>query len=478
MSGNNGASASPILAPHSREAEEALLGSLLMSDDDWFLVADKLTPEDFFIQRNGFVWAAMQRIKARKNGAIDNLTVVEELSKARDGVADDAPTHLDAIGGAIYITKLITNSLGSIYSEEYAGIIERASVRRRMLGAASEIAKLATKESADLDTDIAEAEKALFNGVARRSKRNDARLKDVLVSHANRMHERASRAKDKQVYGVPSGFSELDTLLGGFEKGYLIYLAGRPGMGKTALMLNIALNAARTGARVGFFSMEMSKPRLVSRLIAMETGISTAKQRAGRLTDQEWALYFEAQDRLSKLPIILDDTPKLSPQAMRNKAIRWHGEHGLDIIFGDYIGLMSVPGMSLDNRNTLVTEISSANMALVRELDIPLIMASQLSRALENRKDKRPVPADLRDSGSLEQDADMILFIYRDEVYNEDTERPNQADIIIAKHRDGPTGSVPLYFRKELTQFSDLKKHSVDFASYGDGYKSTRIEED
>ena len=445
------------MAPHSIEAEEAVLGSVLLNDDDWFLVADMLTADDFFIYRNGWIWAAFQRIKAR-GGSIDNVTVVEELRQSE---------QLEEAGGAAYVTYLINHTPSGIYTETYADIIERAAVRRRLLSAASEIAQHANAESATIDETIGNCEKALFTATQQRTRRNDALLRDVLVEHSSEMSQRAAQSETGKVFGVPSGFKALDDLMGGFEKDYLIYLAGRPGMGKTSLMLNCAVNAARAGARVGFFSMEMSKMRLTRRLIAMETGISTGQQRRGDLSDEAWALYYEAQDRLSKLPIILDASPKLTPQAMRNKARRWYGEYGLDIIFADYIGLMTVPGMSPDNRNALVTEISSSCMALVRELNVPLVMASQLSRALENRKDKRPMLSDLRDSGSLEQDGDVVIFIYRDQEYNPDTEYQNQAEIIVAKNRDGATGMVRLFFRKELTQFADLAKtDNLDLRGY------------
>jgi len=249
-------------------------------------------------------------------------------------------------------------------------------------------------------------------------------------------------------------------------------------MGKTALQVNMALNAARRGSRVGIFSMEMSKQRLVARMIAIETGISTTKQRSGKLTDAEWVLYYEAIARLDALPIIIDDTPKLTPAAMRSRAVRWQGEHGVNFLMGDYIGLMTMPGIRPDDRNALMTECSGSCQALSRELNIPFLMASQLSRDLEKRQDKRPMLSDLRDSGSLEQDADMVLFIYRDDAYNDNTERPNQADIIIAKNRDGDTGTAALYFERTLTRFSDLTRTTIDLTPYNNvSYRSTQTQE-
>lgn len=446
------------MAPHSVEAEEAVLGSVLLDERAWFQIAGLLNADDFFIVRNGWVWEAMSRIK-RRGEQIDNITVAEELRQQE---------RLEGVGGPAYITYLINHTPSSIYTETYAGMVERSAIRRRLLGAAGEIARLAHEESADINETVGNSEEALYQATKRRGKRRDSRLASALLAHSDDLERRYDLNREGKITGVPSGFREVDQLLGGFQDGNYVLVAGRPGAGKTSWLLNIALNAARQGARVGVMSLEMSEKRLINRLISQDTGLNTVDLRNGSLSDTDWELYWEAQDRLSRLPILIDHTPAMQPLAMRALAHRWAGEYGLDLLILDYIGLMRVPGIRPDDRVALVTEASQICVQTCHELEIPFLVASQLSRDLEKRKDKRPILSDLRDSGALEQDADLVAFIYRDEMYDEATEYPNQADIIIAKHRDGPTGVVSLYFRKELTQFADLTKTNVDFAPYND----------
>jgi replicative DNA helicase len=266
---------------------------------------------------------------------------------------------------------------------------------------------------------------------------------------------------------VPSGFLDIDHILGGFQKSDLLILAARPGMGKTSLMLNVAMNAVRSKARVGFFSLEMSNEQLVQRLISTETGINSQKLRLGQLDDREWDLFVHATNNVSKLQLYLDDTPALSVLQLRTKARRLDREHGLDLIVVDYLQLMTAGlGNRNENRVQEISYISRGLKELARELEIPILAGAQLSRAVEQRTDKRPQLSDLRESGSIEQDADVVMFIYRDDVYNEASDRPNEADIIVAKHRNGPTGSAVLYFRKQLTQFANIKKTEINLENF------------
>jgi replicative DNA helicase len=255
-------------------------------------------------------------------------------------------------------------------------------------------------------------------------------------------------------------------LLGGFQKSDLCIVAARPGVGKTSFLLGVALNAARAGARVAIFSLEMSHEQLIQRLYAVESGINSTRLRTGKLEPHEWDLFVEVTGRLDHLSIFIDDSPGIAVQQMRARCRRLYRENGLDMIIVDYLQLMSAGQTRIENRVQEISTISRGLKELARELNVPVIAAAQLSRAVEQRSDKRPILSDLRESGSIEQDSDIVMFLYRDELYNENTERPNQADVIVAKHRNGPTGIVSLYFRKELTQFVDMVKSNVNLSDY------------
>jgi len=443
------------MAPHSVEAEEAVLGSILINPDALFDVASFMQAEDFFIVRNAWVWEAILRLQERSE-QIDYITVIEELRQQ---------DRLDEIGGPAYITYLINHTPSSIYTETYGRIVERAAIRRRMLNAASSIARLAHEEDADINDVIDQSEAALFAVTERRLRKELVPIRNAVVDYFDRIEYLYSHQEES--LGTPSGFQDLDQLLGGFQKSDLLIVAGRPGMGKTSWLLSAALNAARHAkARVAIFSMEMSNEQIVQRLVSSETGISTHQLRLGKLDDREWALFVEATGNLGKLRIYLDDTPALTPLQMRAKCRRLYSEHGLDLILVDYLQLMTAGSGRNENRVQEISFISRNLKEIARELNTPVLAAAQLSRAVEQRQDKRPQLSDLRESGSIEQDADVVMFIYRDEVYNENTERPNQADIIVAKHRNGPTGTISLFFRKELTQFANLSRTGVDLAAY------------
>jgi len=442
------------LAPHSQEAEEALLGSILINPDAFFEVASFLTSSDFFILRNGWIWEAMQRLSERGE-IIDYLTIIEEL-RSQERLAD--------LGGAAYITYLTSNTATSIHAEAYGRIVERAAMRRRLLAAAADIADIAREEDADINEVIDRAENTLFKVTEKKTRNEIVPLQHALSEYFDRI-EHLYTHQDEPL-GVPSGFTDLDSLLGGFQKSDLIVLAARPGMGKTSLMLNIAMNAARSKAKVAVFSLEMSSEQLVQRLVSTETGINSQDLRLGRLQPVEWGRFVHATDALSSVPMFLDDTPALSPLQLRTKARRLLREQGLDLIIVDYLQLMSAGVGRGDNRVQEISFISRGLKELARELNVPVVAGAQLSRAVEQRTDKRPVLSDLRESGSIEQDSDVVMFIYRDDVYNEASERPNEADLIVAKHRNGPTGTAVLYFRKELTQFANIKKTDVNLEDF------------
>ncbi len=441
------------LAPHSVEAEEAVLGSILMNPESLHEVRTFLSPEDFFILRHGWIYEGILRLSDRDD-AIDTRTLAEELR---------AQGRLDDIGGEAYLNYLPTTVPTALHAEVYGHLVERASIRRRLLGAAGDIARLAHDEDRDINEVIDQAESALFTVTEQRLHQELVPMSVALTRYYDRIE--ALRQSDEPSLGVSSGFADLDALLGGLQKSDLVIVAGRPGMGKTSFMLSLAMNAARkSGARIAMFSMEMSSEQLVQRMIAMETHINAQDLRQGKLNDAQWARFIEAVDSMSRLNIFFDDSPSLSAMQLRTKCRRLYREYGLDLVIIDYLQLMSA-GRSVGrdtNRVQEITYISRALKELARELNVPVLSAAQLSRAVEQRQDKRPQLSDLRESGSIEQDADVVIFLYRDDVYNPLSEQVGHADVIVAKHRNGPTGSIGLMFLKERTQFVGVHKQRQD----------------
>lgn len=440
----------PQIVPHSREAEEAVIGSVLINPEAYYDVAEFLTGEDFYIHRLRWIWEAFTRLHEQRT-PIDLLTVTEEL---------DNHNQLAEIGGSAYLTTLITNVPTSIHAEAYGRIIEQTAVRRRLLQAANAIAKTAYQEDLAIDAAIDEAEKAVF-GVSEQRMATDLQpIKQVLSDYYDRIDQLARR--DDEIFGVPTGFIDLDRLLGGLQPSDLLIIAGRPGQGKTSFLMSAAKNAAQTHKKhVAIFSMEMSNEQLVQRLISQETGINSQRMRQGKLEDDEWNLFAQAVEVLGDTHVFLDDTPAITPTQMRAKCRRLHMEFELDLIVVDYLQLMQ-GDMRNDNRVQEVSYISRNLKVLARELNVPVLAAAQLSRAVEQRADKRPVLSDLRESGSLEQDADIVMFIYRPELYEDDSLKKNIAEIMVSKHRNGPTGSVELVFRDSLAKFENAATRNID----------------
>ncbi len=445
-------SSGPLMVPHSREAEEAVIGAVLINPEAYYDVAQFLQSDDFYIHRNQWIWQAFITLHDR-NEAIDFVTVTEEL---------DQMGHLADIGGAAYITKLINNVPSSLHAEAYGRRVEETAIRRRMLAAANRIAKLAYEENLSLDTVMDDSEKAVFNVSERRLTRDLQPIRTVLSDYFDRIEELSQR--DDELVGVPTGFFDIDKMLGGLQPSDLLIIAGRPGMGKTGFLLTAVKNAALIHKKhVAYFSLEMSNEQLVQRLIAQETGINSTRLRSGKLNPNEWLLFTQAIEVLTDTHVFLDDTPALTPLQLRTKCRRLHLEYKLDLIVVDYLQLMGGDVRS-NNRVQEVSEISRNMKILARELNVPVLAAAQLSRAVEQRSDKRPVLSDLRESGSLEQDADIVMFIYRPEVYEEDSSHQNLAEIIIAKHRNGPTGEVQLVFRKNLAKFENAATRNIDLS--------------
>jgi replicative DNA helicase len=626
-------------APYSQEAEEAVLGAVMINPESFLAVASFLTADDFFILRHGYIWEAMTRIVER-NDRLDTLTVQEELR---------AHGRLNDIGGPAYLMQLINNTPTSVHAEVYGRLVERAALRRRLLTAADEIKSLAMDETLTTENVTSEAESRLFRVTERNLRRDIIPMREAVIEYYDKI-EHLMQHQDEPL-GLPTGFRDMDELLGGLQRSDLLVFAGRPGMGKcvaagtliatadglkpiealkptgvdgieddeggvyypleigvqtpnglkqtayfydsgvkptlriqtragyslsgthvhpvltlsklgeevwkplgavvpgdfvavvqrqepvststhlpvleykrthsyaglhqvaapeayallepafywdeltsvedsglqhcydltvpdghafvsngivshnTSFLLSVALNAAKLGARIAIFTMEMGADQIVQRFVSMETGINTQKLRLGQLTPQEWQRFVQASGRLGNLQIFIDDSPSMTPLQMRTKCRRLSHEFGLDLIILDYIQLMNAGSGYENNRVQEISYISRNLKELARELNVPLFSAAQLSRAVEQRQDKRPQLSDLRESGAIEQDSDVVIFLYRDVVYNEATEFPNRADLIIAKHRNGPTGIVSLHFEKSLTKFSDARTSTIDLSN-------------
>jgi replicative DNA helicase len=433
------------MAPHNTEAEEAVLGSLLIDPDAIFKVAPFLGPEDFYREKNGWIYDAISDLHNRREPA-DFVTLCDELERRG---------QLEEVGGAAYITSLINAVPTAIHAEYYGRIVERTAILRRLISAAGQIAGIAYEEAEDVDEVVDRAEQILFGVSQRRIARDLVPIKQIIGDYYDRIDYLYQHRGEP--IGIPTGFPLLDKLLGGLQPSDLVIVAGRPSMGKTSFVLSLAQTAARKfNQRAAFFSLEMSAEQVVQRLISAETGIDSQKLRLGNIEDDEWPIFVQATGILSEAPIFIDDTPSISALQMRTKARRLHAEHGLDLVIVDFLQLMR-GDVRAENRVQEISSISRSLKGLARELSVPVVAVSQLSRAVETRHDHIPILSDLRESGSIEQDADVVMFIYREEMYNPDTELKNIADIIVAKHRNGPTGKIPLFFKKDLAQFHEIE---------------------
>ncbi|MFN2120571.1 MAG: replicative DNA helicase [Anaerolineales bacterium] len=427
--------------PHNREAEEAVVGAVLINPEVYYDVTQFLQPEDFYIHRHRWIWEAFTSLHEQRT-PIDLLTLSEEL---------DRRGQLDEIGGRAYLTALVNQVPTSLNAAAYGHIVESHAIRRRMVAAANTIASVAYNEDMQVDNVMDEAEKAVFNVNERRLKNEIEPLRSVLSKYYERIDELARRGED--FYGVPTGFIDLDKKLGGLQASDLLIIAGRPGQGKTSFLLSVAKNAALIHKKhVAVFSLEMSNEQVAQRLIAQETGIDSQRLRTGQLAEDEWPLFTQAIEVMSDTQIFLDDTPALTPLQLRAKSRRLHLEHRLDLILVDYLQLMA-GDVHTENRVQEVSYISRNLKVLARELKVPVLAAAQLSRAVEQRSGKDPQLSDLRESGSLEQDADIVMFLHRPEEWDNDASRKSAVQLKISKHRNGPTGIIELIFRDELAQF-------------------------
>jgi replicative DNA helicase len=432
------------LPPQNPEAEEAVLGSLLMDPEAVGKIAAFLKPDDFYRERNANLYAAMLAIYERRE-PVDFTTVTDELT--RQG-------RYDEVGGLAYLSHLVGIVPTAVHVEYYARIVERTSVKRRLISAAGKIAAVAYDDSLDLDTTLEKAEQLLFGVAQRRVTRDFEHIGSILGEYLEQMEARAADAGGR---GVPTGFIELEKLTGGLQRSDLIIVAARPSMGKSSLALNMVQNAAlRHHATCAIFSLEMSKQQLAHRLLCSESGVDATKLRLGMINESDQRKLHRAFELLSEAPIYIDDTPSISITELRSKSRRLAAEVGIELVVVDYLQLATT-GRNNENRVQEISAISQSLKGLARELNAPVLALSQLSRAVEARTPHIPMLSDLRESGSLEQDADIVLFIYREDMYNRDTDKKGIADIYVAKHRNGPTGQFSLLFLEKSTRFVDLE---------------------
>lgn len=455
MVGNFTPYSHPTGVPYSQEAEEAVLGAILLDPEAFAVVAAFLGGSDFYIVRHQYIWEAMAAIAERRE-PIDNITLAEQLRTMG---------RLGDIGGPAYITQLINSAPTSYNAEVYGKLVQRAATRRRLLLAADEIKTLALNEEVALEQIRADAEKQFTDVWEEREPSYDSNFRELVAALMDDVD--AKMENPEKAMGVPTGFRDLDTLTCGLHASDLTIIGGRPSAGKTSFMLALAMNAAQAGKRVGVATLEMDKSQIIQRCVALESGINLHKIRTGKLSAEDHAKFVNTCGAIYRLPIFINDTPHMSVTHLRATAMRWLRNHQIDVLFVDYLQILSTDGRYRegDRRTDEVSYFARELKQLARELHVPVIAGAQLSRSLESRPNKRPVLSDLRDSGEIEQEADIVHFIYRDVMYNETTEFPNTAEIITAKHRNGPTGTTMLHFDRTSTRFSDRRTQTIDLST-------------
>ena len=436
--------------PHSLDAERSTIGSLLIDKEAISNVADFLRPEDFYHESHGSIYRAIYDLFDRRT-PIDLLTTTNLL---------DDRKQLEQIGGATYLATLANEVPTATHVFQYAMIVKNKATLRKLIGAGNLITGLGFNQTEQLENLLEEAEKSLFNVSQTFLKDRFVHIKDILNQTYDKITELHDPATKDKYRGIPTGFHDLDNLLSGLQPSDLVVLAARPSMGKTALALNIAQNIAKKGHTCGIISLEMSKEQLVERMFCALLSVDSWKLRTGKLTEADFMRIGGVMDELYAMKIYIDDSVGNSISELRAKARRLQLEHGLDFLIVDYLQLMSAGknGSNMTNRVQEISEISRSLKGLARELHIPILALSQLSRAVELRPSKIPQLSDLRESGAIEQDADVVMMIYREDYYEEDSQRPGVTDIFIRKHRNGPTGHIELTFKKEQMKFLGIEK--------------------
>ena len=434
------------IPPQNVEAEQAVLGAMLLSHDAVIVAMEKLQPRDFYRDAHRIIFEAMEHLQ-RENKEIDVITLPEELNRMK---------KMDDVGGVGYVLNL-PNMVGTASNAEYyANIVVEKALSRNLISTCTELATEAYDGEKKTEDLLDDAERRILQLSDTKNRGDFASVGTVVEATLDKITKLYENKAG--LTGLPTGFRDLDRMTSGLQPSDLILVAARPSMGKTAFTLNIAQNVGvRQHKTVAFFSLEMSQEQLVQRLLCQIAHIDSQKLRTGQLnSDEEWTRLTDACDKLYESPIYIDDTPGISVAEMRSKARRLKSEHGLDLIIVDYLQLMQ--GRNAESRQQEISEISRSLKALARELNVPIIALSQLSRSVENRQVKKPMLSDLRESGSLEQDADIVMFLYREDYYDPQTTNQNITEVIIAKHRNGPVDTVKLYFKKEYTRFDNLSK--------------------
>jgi len=431
--------------PHSIDAEQSVIGSMLLDRNAILVASEILTSDDFYQKQYGVIFDTMVEL-CNEGKPVDPITLQNRLKEK------DLPPDISSME---YVREILQAVPISANVKYYADIVSEKSTLRKLIKANEEVANACYLQNESCDEILEEAEKKLFLALQRKDTGEYVPIQQIVLNSIDNI-EKASRIKGN-VTGIPTGFTDLDYKTSGLHASDLVLVAARPSMGKTAFVLNIAQRIARRGdATVAIFSLEMSKEQLVNRLLAMESHVDSQSLRTGNLTGEDWAKLVEGANVIGSSRLIIDDTPAITVAELRSKCRKYKLEHDLGVIMIDYLQLMSGSGRS-DSRQQEISEISRSLKALARELNVPVIALSQLSRAVEQRPDHRPMLSDLRESGAIEQDADVVMFIYRDDYYHKDTEKKDIAEIIIAKQRNGPIGTIELVWMPKYTQFMNMK---------------------
>lgn len=444
---------SPKVPPQNLDAEKSLLGAVLINEDTLADITEMVKARDFYDERHEMIFDAMLKL-FEQHKPVDLLTLTTQLKKKK---------QLQDVGGAAYLAELTNYVPTAAHATAYAEIVAQSAIRRRLIKASGDISELGYNDEFNVQELLEKAESELFNVSDQSLKQDLVSIEEVLDQSFDRLEE-LHRSKGA-LRGIKTGYRDLDKMTAGLQKSDLLILAARPAMGKTTLVTNLAYNVATINKQaVLFFSLEMSKEQLIDRMIADVSGVDSWKIRTGNLSEEDFAKISDAMAEMSEAPIYIDDTPGVTVLEMRTKARRAAHQQPLGLIIVDYLQLIQGSGSSRSDGNRVqeVSEISRGLKLLARELNVPVIALSQLSRTVESRTPQIPQLADLRESGSIEQDADLVMFIYREAYYNPDTDRENITDLIIAKHRNGPTGKVELYFHPERLRFMSLDKQHSD----------------
>ena len=441
--------------PQNIQAEKSVLGCMLMDRDAMETGLETLTADDFYSRQYGILFEAIRKLSASlaADQTVDFVTVGEQLAK------DGAPQEMQSLD---FLRDIYDAEPTSVNAKQYAEIVRNKAVERRLIKACGEISKQCYDDTDPTPDILADTEKKIFDLLKTGNNYSYTPIDQVAMDVYERI-QKASQSKD-HVTGVPSGFTDLDNMTTGFQPSDYVLIAARPSMGKTALVLNILEYVAiKKNRPTVIFSLEMGKEQLVNRLFAMDSGIDAQALRSGNLADSDWGRLLETTERVGQSNIIIEDVPGITVAEMRSRCRKIKLERGLDLVIIDYLQLMSGGGRHSDNRQQEVSDISRALKNMARELECPVITLSQLSRAVESRPDKRPMLSDLSESGAIEQDADIVMFIYRDEYYNKDSEKKGEAELIVAKQRNGPLGTVDLLWKPETTRFVNKLKNPEQY---------------